>query len=519
MNIIKKRKGKISKRGIFLMDKELKKTSFQIGSHYKYIIDKKNKKVIILNSEDDKDNTVCKKKTNYDLLPVIDIRKKDAKDIFNICDYLQITIYVDKIVVEGYKEDKKTTVNKKESFLNKTVNFFKKNIKDITQILNIKKCLEVSLSSKNLDKLAVNGFEQISFDNYLDSISNDCILNNSFKVASKTIPAKINPLIKVASLFSGAGLMDLGFLQEGGFDIIFALDIDKDACETYKYNIGNHILCNDINNIDKNSIPKVPIMIGGPPCQGFSNANRINNYLDNPKNALVKQYIEAIKANKECKVFVLENVPQILTAGKGKFKKEILDSLSDFKITYGVVSSADMGSPQDRKRAIFIGSKIGEINLPKALVSSYKTVRQAFHDINENTPNQKDCAKSKLETIEKMKYIPQGGNVFNIPENIRPKGKHSCFYKRLSWDLPSITIVNVSRSMILHPEKNRLISVREAASIQDVPNNYIFKGSLFSKYQQVANGVPVLLSKAIAAKIKKAFTNLYLKECSNLQLV
>ena len=308
-----------------------------------------------------------------------------------------------------------------------------------------------------------------------------------------------NKKFKIVSLFSGSGGLDLGFIQ-AGFDIIWACDIDKSACETYKKNIGDHIHNIDITKLNIKDIPDGDIIIGGSPCQGFSNANRTNHFLDNPKNMLVKEYIRIVKG-KQPKIFVLENVPQIITAGKGLFLKEIKDELNEYKITYKILNSVDYGVAQERRRAIIIGSKIGSIEHPKSNINTYKTVRQAFEGLNNDIPNQLDYSKPKKTTIEYMKYVRQGGNFKDIPIELRPKGNHSNLYKRLHYDRPSITITNPRKSALTHPEENRILTIRECARIQSFPDNFIFYGNLAEKQQQVANAVPLLLSYNIALQI------------------
>lgn len=513
--LLKSRRAKVSQRGVYLQDKILQETVFQPGSHYRYVIDQNSKKVIILSSENNTDNTVSKRQLKESVKPVIDIRDKEALEAFNGCDYLQVEIFGEHVVVQGYVASKASALDKSAQTPKKGS---KHKIAYISDFIAVKKTSEIVMSRKTLQKAAgLLGYEQMEFDLFFgENVASE---SNSFlqpALHNLEIP------LHVASLFSGAGVMDLGFL-EAGFDVVFALELNRDAVETYRYNIGNHIMHGDITKIDKSKIIKAPVMIGGSPCQGFTNANRNTNFLDNPNNLLVKHYIEAIKANENCKIFFLENVPRILTAGNGQFKDEIYSALSDFEITSGVISAADMGSPQLRDRALFIGSKIGKIELPTPIFesSTYRTVRDAFTGLRDDIPNQLDVSKAKSESLERMNYVPPGGNVFDIPEEIRPRGQQSNMYKRLEWDKPSITIVNPRKSCILHPDKNRILSVRECARLFDVRDNFEFKGGLSSMQQQIANAVPVRLVRSVAEVIKSVIHrfNESLRSYQGLQLV
>jgi DNA (cytosine-5)-methyltransferase 1 len=465
MKLIKKRLAKKSQWGLYLQDTELaKQTAFAPGTHFSYTIDKTSKQIIIKPSH--KGNTVAKRASDKESRSIIHIRNKEALSLFQESEQLQISIFNDEIIVEGY----------------------------VTEEAKVYKFpVAIKTSFSELAQVSGGFYQQNLFD---------------FLAEEEEIPPSLNSFLKVASLFSGAGLMDLGFLQEG-YEVVFALEHNEDAVQTYRHNIGSHVMQVDITEFDKSLIPDADVIIGGSPCQGFSNANRHAHFLDNPNNRLVREFIDSVKAS-TAKVFVLENVPQILTAGDGQFKQEIYDELSDFHINSGVLTASDYGSAQLRKRAIFIGSKIGPIELPKPtfIEAAYRTVRDAFVGLSSLTPNQMDYSKSKEATIEKMSYVPPGGNIFDIPEDIRPKGTHSDVYKRLLWDEPSITIVNPRKAMIIHPEHNRILSVRECARLFDVPDDFVFQGKLGSKQQQIANGVTVRLSQAIASKIKQAFTNL-----------
>jgi DNA (cytosine-5)-methyltransferase 1 len=168
---------------------------------------------------------------------------------------------------------------------------------------------------------------------------------------------------KIISLFSGAGGMDLGFIN-AGFDIVFANDFDKDACETYKKNISNHIIHGDISKIKDKDIPKnIDVLIGGFPCQGFSIANR-NRHIDDHRNSLYKEMIRIIDVSKP-KIIVAENVKGILSLGGGIVINQIkLDLLKlGYEVDYKVFNTAYFGIPQYRERVVIIANKIGEPNI------------------------------------------------------------------------------------------------------------------------------------------------------------
>lgn len=536
LKLIKEKQAKRSKTrgGITFSDKDL----FEVNAKFKYVVDTRNNKLVILQTEDasgteldwednakklslDIDNslvrsgTVSRKGKNH--LPLIDIRNRIANGVFGESDYLQVSIYEDTVIVEGFEEDETDSLTSKEVLpvIDSSIRKRKKNrtetkkVVSITDFMKTKKKFEVSFSKNEFSK-AVG--EQLSLDlNFeldtsINTFSQELSNNLKDSLENAHIP------LQIASFFSGAGIMDQGF-KEAGFDIVFALEKDEQAAETYRYNHGEHITVEDIQHFDYRLMKNAPVVIGGPPCQGFSTANRKTNFLDNPNNMLVKNFIDVIKNNDNCKLFVLENVPQILTAGNGKFKDEIINSLKDFDISYGVLNSASFGCPQERSRAIFIGSKIGKVNLPKPTheQKQFVTVREALSGLHDGIPNQKDFSKSRTDTLERMKHVGQGENWQAIPNELKTprmlKGStHSSIYRRLREDKPSITITNVRKSNILHPIKNRILSVREAARLFGLKDNFVFFGGLSSKQQQIANGVPVELAKAVGNVIKKAIS-------------
>ncbi|MGD7046952.1 DNA cytosine methyltransferase [Rossellomorea marisflavi] len=306
---------------------------------------------------------------------------------------------------------------------------------------------------------------------------------------------------KVISLFSGAGGMDLGFVN-AGFEIVWAIDFEKEACETYKNNLGDHIVCEDISTVNTDDLPDCDIIIGGSPCQGFSNANRKTNFLDNPKNFLVREYLRVVK-DKRPKVFVLENVPRLISAGEGKFLKEIKEQLYEYHIEVKVMNAVDHGVAQKRRRAILIGSRIGRVFHP-ANDSKVKTVSEALENIPKDAPNQSEYRSSRETTIQKIRLIEQGRNAHSLPEsyNISPN-THQNVYRRLHPNEPSHTLAHAGKSVMIHPTEDRIISIREAARIQSFPDDFTFYGDLNSKYQQLANAVPPKMAEDIANEIIK----------------
>lgn len=179
----------------------------------------------------------------------------------------------------------------------------------------------------------------------------------------KKTEEKNNKKYSVLSLFSGAGGMDLGF-KTAGFDIVFANDMDKDACETYSNNIDKNILCCNISEINNNSIPKdIDVLIGGFPCQGFSIANK-NRHINDKRNLLYKEMIRIIKISNP-KIVVAENVKGILSLGNGAIFNQIQADLQSlgYKVNYKICNTAYFGVPQFRERVVIIANKLGINNI------------------------------------------------------------------------------------------------------------------------------------------------------------
>lgn len=318
-------------------------------------------------------------------------------------------------------------------------------------------------------------------------------------------------------LFSGSGGFSLGF-DKTGFKNIFSLDNEKTFCKTYKKNFPKHFLVEKrIEDLTKNDIKKiignrkVDVIIGGPPCQGFSMAGNIGRlFIDDPRNHLFKEFIRVVDIIKPS-FFVMENVARLYTHNNGKTKEEIISKFKKigYKVECKVLNSADYGVPQIRKRVIFIGSRLSSVlSFPEKNTEKFKTVKDAIKDLPilksgqiSKIPNHVAMNHSE-QMLKKMSFILDGGDRKQIPQDIRPKSGDIRKYIRYNSNKPSVTITGDMRK-IFHYSQNRALTVRELARLQSYPDNFIFEGSTISQQQQVGNSVPPLMAEAIAKTIKK----------------
>jgi DNA (cytosine-5)-methyltransferase 1 len=311
--------------------------------------------------------------------------------------------------------------------------------------------------------------------------------------------------IKVLSLFSGSGGLDLGFLATGKFEIIFANDFNSQACQTYTHNIGDHIIYEDIAKIKE--LPETDVIIGGPPCQGFSTANPARSF-DDPRNQLFKEYARIIGEVKP-KMFLMENVSGMVSMQKGKVFDLIKKELSNCGYTLydQLLNAKDYGVPQSRRRIIIIGVR-NDINkkfdFPKPTHSSedYTTVGQTLYDklISDDNRNHSIGKLSDLN-LKRIKHIPEGGSMKHCPPNLQNNSDLNRSMRRLSRAKISHTIVHNNCDHYYHPTENRRITIREMARIQGYEDSYIFFGSKSEQSRQVGNSVPIGLGKALAKSI------------------
>lgn len=355
-------------------------------------------------------------------------------------------------------------------------------------------------------------------------------------------------------LFAGAGGLGTGF-EKSGFNIVAANDIWEAASKTY---IANHpnvkYIVKDISEINGNELLKdteytkddIDIIIGGPPCQGFSTLGK--RFIDDPRNKLFKEYVRIVNDIRP-KFFVMENVSGILSMEKGKVLENIIESFNDigYKLKYKLLNAAEYGVPQQRERTIFIGTRLDiEIKYPEKSHSltgekGYKkalTLWDAISDLPQsdteefinyiNEPKnsyQKAMRKDSdfitnhkppthnERTKKMMEYIPINMSVWDvkdIPKELKPTSGYGNTYARLNPYEPGMTITRnfacVSSSRCIHPYLNRGLTAREAARIQSYPDNYIFKGSKTDIHIQIGNSVPPILSEKIADAVKEMLT-------------
>lgn len=359
--------------------------------------------------------------------------------------------------------------------------------------------------------------------------------------------------MKIIDLFAGCGGLSLGFIQ-AGFSIEKAVEYDPVIANTYQRNHpGVDVIVDDIKNIDTSDMfvgTVADVIIGGPPCQGFSMAGaRIRQgFIDDPRNYLFKHYFNVVKAVRP-KVFVMENVKGIATMQGGKIFEEIKRIFQDsdalngqpYRIYHRVINAAEFGVPQRRERMIIIGTLMDNVNIDelweKTIVDLKKeyptyfdevTVKDAIGNLamtsedgvisnpepeteyekylfsdKKTITNHTKSRHSKV-AIERMQQIKNGENFMVLNEQI--KSVHSGSYGRLCWDEQASTITTrfdtPAGGRFIHPDEDRTLTPREAARIQSFPDSYVFYGDKRSISRQIGNAVPPKVSFFLARLVE-----------------
>jgi len=337
----------------------------------------------------------------------------------------------------------------------------------------------------------------------------------------------------VIDLFCGCGGLSQGFI-DAGYEIKLGIDNWQDAINTFKYNheksigiVSDLFITTPLEIKKQTKINEVDVIVGGPPCQGFSIAGK--RFIDDERNKLYKSFVDFVDFFKP-KAFLLENVPNIISMGKGIFRDNIVEDFEriGYKVTYKVLMASDFGVPQNRKRAFFVGIRNGEeFIFPKPLETEKISSEEAISDlpdisIDDNseyplppkTEYQKiirngskklfnhQLTNHKEKTVEIISMVPDGGNYKDLPEHLKEIRKVNIAWTRLNSKKPSFTIDTGHRHHF-HYKYNRVPTVRESARLQSFPDNFVFLGSKTSQYKQVGNAVPPILAKHLAIELKK----------------
>jgi DNA (cytosine-5)-methyltransferase 1 len=303
--------------------------------------------------------------------------------------------------------------------------------------------------------------------------------------------------MKVVSLFSGAGGMDLGF-KLAGHEIVWANDNFPDAVQTYIRNIGKHIVLKDIAEIPSEDIPAGDIVIGGFPCQGFSVAN-IGRKASDSRNRLYLEMLRVIKEKKP-RFFLAENVKGILSLGQGSVIKLIKSDFENagYEVKISLLNAADYGVPQKRERVFILGTRTG---IRKRILFPPPPT----HAAPESAPIL--GLKPWVTIGEALEALPDPEKGPRVPNHSYSKYKlRFNNYLGHRWvdankPAPTITARGDERGgvvVIHHPSNKRRMTARELASAQSFPITYEFYGSQTSAYRQIANAVPPILALRIA---------------------
>ena len=350
-------------------------------------------------------------------------------------------------------------------------------------------------------------------------------------------------MISFVDLFCGCGGLSEGF-RLAGFSCKGGIDNNPAAIKTFRRNFpeANGVCC-DLLSMNKDDILRefvnlsdVDVIIGGPPCQGFSSANRYNKEISDPRNKLFFEFVKFVDLAKP-RVVLIENVRGIVTKESGYAKDRIYEIFEErgYKVNHCVLNAADFGVPQNRYRNFFVMLK--GFNEPfdfERIKKSDKsiTVKEAIGELYSlenkkddlvrypcpaSTDYQKYLRKGNIvihnhdirypaEIVqERISFVPQGGNWQDVPSHLWPtnrNNRHSSAYKRLCETDQSVTIdTGNNHSNYFHPLYNRLPTVREAARLQSFPDSFVIEGNRSEQYRQIGNAVPPLLAKAIAERI------------------
>lgn len=357
---------------------------------------------------------------------------------------------------------------------------------------------------------------------------------------SRTVPP-VRPRYRVVDLFAGCGGISAGFQRSGLFQPVAAIEQDPYAAATYAANFGeDHIVCGDIAEWVTGDLPEADVVVGGPPCQGFSNLGAKRE--DDDRNDLWEHYVDAL-VKIQPQVFLLENVDRFLKTHQFESLRRVVKHgrLRPYRIDFDVVRATDFGSAQLRKRAIVIGTHrdLDRVEVPRTRLpeNKWRTLRQALNKVpafvaedHVDLPERESVVKFGREMqgyyrtnelhvtryyspLSKKRFdaIPPGGNRQSLPPDLQAPcwRKHTSgsldVMGRLRWDKPSVTIrtefYKPEKGRYLHPDEDRALTPYEAALLQGFPDGFRWWGPKYEICRQIGNAVPVELATALAKHI------------------
>lgn len=313
---------------------------------------------------------------------------------------------------------------------------------------------------------------------------------------------------------SGCGGLSSGFIK-AGFTPLFLNDNDKICCKTLELNHPNaNVVCEDMTKLQLNEfVGKVDVLMGGVPCQSFSQAGERKG-LEDKRGNLLLEFIKLILQLRP-KVWLIENVKGLLTHNKGKTFEHVLNVFKDtfgtnYKVQYKLLNAVNYNVPQKRERVFIVGVAgyvENSFKFPEK-ETGVKVLRAVLEDCPKSEGVKYSPAKYEI-----MRQIPEGGCWINLPENLQRSylgksfesgGGKRGIARRLSMDEPSLTLTTSpcqKQTERCHPKETRPLTVREYARIQTFPDSYEFCGTVTQKYKQIGNAVPAKLAYRIAQSI------------------
>ena len=479
-----------SKRGLTF---SLCPEEVQIGTNYRYIIDKAAHTINIIIDKNGPFR-VSRKKSGNRLKPLFDLRSREVRDAIAGAEFLEVEVLKEKIIVYTCKKEKARF-----------------------RILSGRSCHVSEVFGVRENKIIVPELKTVGADYDKAVLSNwlsSCMKKEEDISIVNQLSEDIPRIYDVVSLFSGAGLFDWAWIEDGRFRIVYANDFDQGVAETYRKNIGNHLTVKDIRDVKAIELPFADVFSTSPCCQAFSNANRHNqdSEISEEKRLLCEEIVRLVNEVESApNVIVVENVPQMISKEDGLYINKLLSGLDQYEASVQLVTDCKAGGYTMRQRCIVILSKIGKIELPQLDVLPHKTVREALEKVNASWINYNDFSIPKPETVQKMAYVPQGGNWRNIPKEVfeYKEKTHSNVMRRLAWDETAPAICNVRKDNMMPPVGNRCLSIAEAAALMGLNKDFVFYGKLADMQQMVANGVTQAIGRLVKNSVLGALDRYY----------